>query len=133
MNALRIICEIWDVLYGLVMALFLPVSYFVLFAFMDAPIPMSVILIRNLVFLVGLIGFLIHYLLFKQGKNNGYRLKGAYWEMIVNIIPGIYGILLMISIDTYIPIILMGILVLPIVTSFFSFWNLSSVSKLRKF
>ncbi|UQS85665.1 hypothetical protein MOO46_03695 [Apilactobacillus apisilvae] len=133
MNTIRIICKIWDALYGLVMAMFLPVSYFVLFAFMDAQIPMSVILIRNLVFLVGLIGFFIHYLLFKQGKNNGYRLKGAYWEMIVNIISGIYGMILMISVNTDIPMILMGILMLPIVISFFSFWNLSSVSKLRKF
>lgn len=133
MNTIRIICKIWDILYGLVMAMFLPVSYFVLFAFMDAPIPMSVILIRNLVFLVGLIGFFIHYLLFRQGKNNGCRLKGAYWEMIVNIISGMYGVILMITIYTYVPTILMGILVLPIVISFFSFWHVSSVSKLRKF
>ncbi|TPR25105.1 hypothetical protein DY102_01380 [Apilactobacillus timberlakei] len=115
------------------MALFLPVSYFSLFSFMDKPIPDSIILLRNLVFLVGLMGYLIHYLLFKQGKRNGYRLKGAYWEMVVNIIPGIYGLMLMLRMETYLPIVIMGILIIPIVTAFFSFWNLSSVTKLRKF
>ncbi len=115
------------------MALFLPVSYFSLFSFMNKPIPDAVILLRNLVFLVGLIGSLIHYLLFNQGKHNGYRLKGAYWEMLVNLIPGIYGLMLMFRMETYLPIVLMGILIIPIVTAFFSFWNLSSITKIRKF